>query len=43
MPNEKVKILIADDDKEIRDILTLLLRAEGYEVVSACDGKEAGT
>ncbi len=41
MPNEKVKILIADDDKEIRDILTLLLRAEGYEVVSACDGKEA--
>ncbi|MEG0320526.1 MAG: DNA-binding response regulator, partial [Niameybacter sp.] len=31
------KILIADDDQEIREILTILLSGEGYEVVVACD------
>nr|WP_294492512.1 response regulator transcription factor [uncultured Mediterraneibacter sp.] len=41
MEIEKTKILIADDDKEIRDILALLLTAEGYEVIAACDGQEA--
>ena len=35
------KILIADDEKEIRDILTLLLRSEGYEVTAAKSGEEA--
>ncbi|MBR2619299.1 MAG: response regulator transcription factor [Firmicutes bacterium] len=34
-------ILIADDEKEIRDILTLLLNAEGYHVIAAEDGQEA--
>ncbi len=41
MPERKSRILIADDDREIRDILTLLLTAEGYDVTAACDGQEA--
>ena len=40
MEKEKVKILIADDEKEIRDVLTMLLTAEGYEVAAASDGRE---
>lgn len=39
--DEKIKILVADDEQEIRDILNLLLRGEGYEVILAKDGKEA--
>ena len=35
MKNEKYLILIADDEKEIRDILTLLLNGEGYELLKA--------
>lgn len=41
MRNEKVCILVADDDKEIRDFLQMLLRGEGYEVMTASDGEEA--
>ena len=41
MENEKIRILIADDEKEIRDVLTMLLTAEGFEVIAAADGKEA--
>ena len=37
----KAKILIADDEKEIRDIVKMLLEGEGYEVVAAKDGQEA--
>ena len=40
MEHGKNKILVADDDKEIRDILSMLLTQEGYEVVLARDGKE---
>lgn len=35
------KILIAEDDKKISRIMELLLLHEGYETVSAYDGKEA--
>ena len=38
MKNDKAYILIADDEKEIRDILKLLLEGEGYEVVAVADG-----
>lgn len=38
---EKYKILIADDEKDIRDILKLLLEAEGYEVIVAENGEQA--
>ena len=41
MIDNKKCILIADDEKEIRDILTLLLNAEGYHVIAAEDGQEA--
>ncbi len=34
------KILIADDEKEIRSLLRLYLEKEGYEVEEAADGKE---
>lgn len=39
MKNGKLCILIADDEKEIRDILKLLLEGEGYEVLSVADGR----
>lgn len=35
------KILIADDDPEILEVLRLLLTGEGYQVVEAADGNEA--
>ena len=41
MKNGKYCILIADDEKEIRDILRLLLEGEGYVVLTAEDGREA--
>ena len=39
MKNNKIYILIADDEKEIRDILKLLLEGEGYEVLAVADGR----
>lgn len=41
MEEKKRKILIADDEKEIREILGILLRGEGYETVMAENGSEA--
>lgn len=35
------KILVADDEAEIRDILRLYLEKDGYEVLEAADGMEA--
>jgi len=40
MKDGKKCILIADDEKEIRDILTLLLNGEGYSVIAVKDGQE---
>ena len=36
-----IKILIADDDADIRDILKLTLSEENYEIIEAKDGQEA--
>ena len=36
-----MKILVADDEKEIRLILRLLLESKGYEVCEAADGASA--
>jgi CheY-like chemotaxis protein len=36
----KKRILVVDDDPQIREALGKLLRAEGYEVVLAADGRE---
>lgn len=37
----KVKILIVDDDIDIRDSLEGLFRSEGFEVATAANGAEA--
>jgi DNA-binding response OmpR family regulator len=37
----KRKLLVVDDDPQIRESLRKVLRAEGYEVVLAADGQEA--
>lgn len=36
-----MKILIAEDDKNLRDLLFEQLTGEGYSVISASNGKEA--
>ena len=35
------KILLVEDDKSLREIYSVRLMAEGYEIVSAGDGEEA--
>lgn len=37
----KLKILVSDDDSSIRALLKIVLEDEGYEVITAGDGKEA--
>ena len=41
MKDGKKYILVADDDREIREIVSLLLSSEGYAVLTAADGMEA--
>ena len=41
MKDGKKYILVADDDKEIREVLGLLLSSEGYAVITAEDGNQA--
>ena len=41
MKDGKKLILVADDDMQIREIVRILLSAEGYEVLTAENGKEA--
>ena len=33
------KILIVDDEKEIRDLIEIYLKSEGYETLKAADGE----
>jgi len=35
------RILVTDDDPEIRTSLALALRSQGYQVDTACDGNDA--
>ena len=35
------KILVVDDDREIREVIRVLLESEGYSIVEAADGSEA--
>ena len=35
-----MRILVADDDKDIVDLLTIYLKNEGYNVVESFNGKE---
>lgn len=36
-----IKVLLAEDEKDIREILTAYLNNEGFEVVTACNGQQA--
>lgn len=35
------KVLVVDDEKDLRDLLVLLLKKAGYETEVACSGTEA--
>ena len=35
------KIMVVEDDASLREIYSIRITAEGYDVVSACDGEEA--
>lgn len=39
--DKRTKILIADDNPEIREVIGVLLKSEGYEVIEAVDGNDA--
>ena len=41
MDNEKLKILIVDDEPDILEILKINLKNAGYKVYSASNGKKA--
>lgn len=38
---ERTRILLAEDDADIREFLSLVLEAEGFEVITMADGLEA--
>ncbi|MCX7711812.1 MAG: response regulator transcription factor [Clostridia bacterium] len=38
---EKISVLVVDDEKDIRDLIEIYLKNEGYEVLKAKDGMEA--
>jgi len=38
---EKIKVLVADDEESIRDILADVLGDDGYDIIEAQDGQEA--
>lgn len=40
---EGAKILVADDDPEMRKIVSVILESQGYKVITAQDGEEALT
>ena len=37
----KARILVVDDERDIRELIRFYLLKEGYEVLEACNGKEA--
>lgn len=41
MPKLTHRILVAEDEPDIRDLITLTLQFGGFEVVSVADGSEA--
>ncbi|MBF0328846.1 MAG: response regulator [Nitrospirae bacterium] len=41
MADEPIRILLADDDDFVREMMGMILEDQGYEVVAAEDGAEA--
>ncbi len=37
----KPRVLVAEDDDDVRTLLATALRADGYVVIEACDGRDA--
>jgi DNA-binding response OmpR family regulator len=40
MPKRKTTVLIADDDLQLLDLVTLHLELEGYDVLRVSDGRQ---
>ena len=40
MRRPRGRVLVAEDDRAMRDLITSLLRDAGYDVVEACDGAQ---
>jgi len=38
---DKVKVLVVDDEADFRQLMMFWLQSKGYDVIVACDGKEA--
>lgn len=41
MAEESKKILVVDDEPDVASLLSLLLKSQGYDVISAGDGQDA--
>lgn len=41
MASKKLSVLLAEDEKDLRDIYTLKFKKEGFSISEAKDGKEA--
>ena len=41
IPQHPIRVLVADDEPNIRNLLTAALASQGYDVTAACDGDEA--
>ncbi|MEE8637520.1 MAG: response regulator [Candidatus Margulisiibacteriota bacterium] len=41
MGEKMQKILVVDDEPDVASLLTLMLKSQGYEVITAGDGQEA--
>ena len=39
--DEKTRIMVVDDDKEIREVISVLLSNENFEVIEAASGEDA--
>ena len=40
MAEKPKKILVVDDEPDVQSLLSLMLKAQGYEVITAADGQE---
>src|SRR5512146_113734 len=40
-PEERLRLLVVDDDEAIREIISAMLTEQGYEIVTAEDGQQA--
>ena len=38
---DRIKVMIVDDSASLRQVVGIALRGAGYEIVEACDGKDA--